>query len=186
MCRAAILVAPGFEEGETLTIVDIIRRAGLVCDIFGFSQVVKGGHDISLQCDKILSEEVIHYDMVILPGGYEGVTNLSNSEEVISILRSMNREQKYICAICAAPVVLEKADLLIGKSYTAYPGYDKKISQGTYSEDKVVVDGNIVTSRGPATAYAFAYKLVDLLGGDSLAVKRRMVYFNAFDVKEDE
>ena len=85
-----------------------------------------------------------------------------------------------------APIVLEKADLLMNKNYTAYKGYDQKIKQGHYLEDKVVIDGNIVTSRGPATAYAFAYKLVDLLGGDSLAVKNRMVYFNAFDVKEDE
>ena len=76
--------------------------------------------------------------------------------------------------------------LLVDKKFTAYQGYDQKIKQGTYLNDKVVIDGNIVTSRGPATAYAFAYKLVDLLGGDSLEVKKRMVYFNAFDVKEDE
>ena len=88
--------------------------------------------------------------------------------------------------MCAAPIVLEKANLLINKKYTAYIGYDQKIHQGTYLEDIVVIDGNIVTSRGPATVYAFAYRLVDLLGGDSLAIKKRMVYFNAFDVKEDE
>ena len=64
--------------------------------------------------------------------------------------------------------------------------YLQKIKQGTYLNDKVVIDSNIVTSRGPATAYGFAYKLVELLGGDDLAVKKRMVYFNAFDVKEDE
>ena len=73
-----------------------------------------------------------------------------------------------------------------GKNYTAYLGYDKKIKEGTYLEDKVVVDGHLVTSRGPATAYAFAYKLVDLLGGDSLKVKNRMLYFHAFEVGEDE
>ena len=70
--------------------------------------------------------------------------------------------------------------------FTAYQGYDQKIKQGTYLNDKVVIDSNIVTSRGSATAYGFAYKLVELLGGDDLAVKKRMVYFNAFDVKEDE
>lgn len=88
--------------------------------------------------------------------------------------------------MCAAPIVLEKANLLVNKNYTAYKGYGQKIKQGNYLEDKVVIDGNIVTSRGPATVYAFAYKLVDLLSGDSLALKKRMVYFNAFDVKEDE
>lgn len=186
MKKAAVLVAPGFEEGETLTIVDIIRRADLQCDMFGFDKVVEGGHEISIQCDKILNHEVTDYDMVILPGGYVGAANLKESDEVIAILYEMNKKGKYICAMCAAPIVLEKANLLMNKNYTAYKGYDQKIKQGHYLEDKVVIDGNIVTSRGPATAYAFAYKLVDLLGGDSLAVKNRMLYFNAFDVKEDE
>lgn len=186
MKKAAVIVAPGFEEGETLTIVDIIRRANLQCDMFGFDVVVGGGHGISVQCDKVLNDEVVDYDMIILPGGYDGVANMRDSEELISILHKMNEKGKYICAMCAAPIVLEKADLLVRKNYTAYIGYDKKIKQGHYLEDKVVIDGNIVTSRGPATAYAFAYKLVDLLDGDSLAVKKRMVYFNAFDVKEDE
>ena len=186
MGRAAIIVAPGFEEGETLTIVDIIRRANLQCDIFGFDKVVEGGHGISIQCDKVLNDEVINYDMIILPGGYDGADNMKNSEKVITILRKMNEQGKYICAMCASPIVLEKANLLENKKYTAYMGYNQKIKQGNYLEDKVVIDGNIVTSRGPATAYAFAYKLVELLGGDSLTVKKRMVYFNAFDVKEDE
>lgn len=186
MKKAAVLVAPGFEEGETLTIVDIIRRANLQCDMFGFDQVVTGGHEISVQCDKVLSLDVIDYDMVVLPGGYDGAANLRDSELVMEILHQMNKANKYIAAMCAAPIALEKAGLLENKNYTAYLGYDKKIQAGKYLEDKVVIDGNIVTSRGPATAYAFAYKLVDLLGGDSLAVKHRMVYFNAFDVKEDE
>ena len=186
MKKVAVIVAPGFEEGETLTIVDIIRRAHFQCDMFGFDKVVEGGHGICVQCDKILNDEVIHYDMVVLPGGYEGAANMRDSEEVISILHSMNEKGKYICAMCAAPIVLEKANLLVDKKFTAYQGYDQKIKQGTYLNDKVVIDSNIVTSRGPATAYGFAYKLVELLGGDDLAVKKRMVYFNAFDVKEDE
>lgn len=186
MKKAAVLVAPGFEEGETLTIVNIIRRADLQCDMFGFDKVVEGGHGIIVQCDKILSHEVTECDMVILPGGYDGSANLRDSEEVMSILHEMNEKGKYICAMCAAPIVLEKVNLLVNKNYTAYKGYGQKIKQGNYLEDKVVIDGNIVTSRGPATVYAFAYKLVDLLSGDSLALKKRMVYFNAFDVKEDE
>lgn len=186
MKKTGIILADGFEEGETLTIVDILRRAGIQCDMFGLKPIVTGGHEITVKCDKVINEELVDYDMVILPGGYEGVENLKVSAEVITILQKMNENGKYVCAMCAAPSVLEKADLLNGKKYTAYVGYDKKIKQGTYLEDKIVIDGNLVTSRGPACAYAFAYKLVDLLGGDSLAVKNRMVYFNAFDVKEDE
>ena len=112
--------------------------------------------------------------------------NDGSTDDSLEIIKEYDAAGKYICAMCAAPVVLEKAGLLEGRKFTAYMGYDKKIKAGTFLEDKIVVDGNLVTSRGPATAYAFAYKLVDLLGGDSLAVKNRMVYFNAFDVKEDE
>ncbi|MGG7058221.1 DJ-1 family glyoxalase III [Clostridium nigeriense] len=186
MKKAAVIVAPGFEEGETLTIVDIIRRANLQCDLVGFEEIVEGSHKIIIKCDKVLNQDVIDYDMIILPGGYPGATNLRDNDDLINILKKMNEKNKYVCAMCAAPIVLEKANLLEGKKYTAYVGYDKRIKQGNYLTDKVVIDDNIVTSRGPATSYAFAYKLVDLLGGDSLAVKKRMVYFNAFNVKEDE
>lgn len=186
MKRAAVLVAPGFEEGETLTIADVLRRAELECDLVGFSEEVEGAHQITVRCDKVISKEVEGYDMVILPGGYGGASALRDSDLVMEILREMDKAGKFVCAMCAAPIALERAGLLSGRSYTAYMGYDKKISQGTYLEDKVVADGNLVTSRGPATAYAFAYRLVELLGGDSLKVKRRMAYFNAFDVPENE
>ena len=183
MKKAAIIIASGFEEGEALTIADIIKRAHLQCDLVGFEQEVKGGHEIIVRCDHILNETLLDYDMVILPGGYGGAEAMKNNPTLISYLQQMNEKGKYVCAMCAAPIVLEKANLLVDKKFTAYQGYDQKIKQGN---DKVVIDSNIVTSRGPATAYGFAYKLVELLGGDDLAVKKRMVYFNAFDVKEDE
>lgn len=186
MKKAAVFTATGFEEGETLTITDIIRRAGIECHLVGLDKDVTGGHGITVRCDRTICDMDRNYDMVILPGGYEGVDNLANSDKILEIIKEYDAAGKYICAMCAAPVVLEKAGLLEGRKFTAYMGYDKKIKAGTFLEDKIVVDGNLVTSRGPATAYAFAYKLVDLLGGDSLAVKNRMVYFNAFDVKEDE
>ena len=166
MKKAAIIIASGFEEGEALTIADIIKRAHLQCDLVGYEQEVKGGHEIIVRCDHILNETLLDYDMVILPGGYGGAEAMKNNPTLISYL--------------------QKANLLVDKKFTAYQGYDQKIKQGTYLNDKVVIDSNIVTSRGPATAYGFAYKLVELLGGDDLAVKKRMVYFNAFDVKEDE
>lgn len=186
MKKAAVIFAPGFEEGEALTIVDIIRRAGIHCDAVGLTEFVTGGHDITVRSDVVLSEETADYDMIVLPGGYGGVDSMMGSELLLDVITKMNDKGKFVCAMCAAPVVLDKLGLLENRSFTAYKGYDKKISSGNFLEDKIVIDGNIVTSRGPATAYAFAYKLVELLGGDSLAVKNRMVYFNAFDVKEDE
>lgn len=186
MTKAALIIAEGFEESEALTIADILRRAKIECDLMGLAQEVTGGHGMTVRCDKVLSEELTGYDMVILPGGYEGSDNMRSCEPLIGMLKKMDAEGKYVCAMCAAPIVLERAGLLEGRKYTAYVGYGEKIHQGTYLEDIVVQDGNLITSRGPATVYAFAYHLVDVLGGDSLAVKNRMVYFNAFDVKEGE
>ena len=153
MKKAAIIIASGFEEGEALTIADIIKRAHLQCDLVGFEQEVKGGHEIIVRCDHILNETLLDYDMVILPGGYGGAEAMKNNPTLISYLQQMNEKGKYVCAMCAAPIVLEKANLLVDKKFTAYQGYDQKIKQGTYLNDKVVIDGNIVTSRGPATAY---------------------------------
>ncbi|MHC5229199.1 DJ-1 family glyoxalase III [Enterococcus sp. LJL99] len=184
MQKVAVIVAPGFEEGETLTIIDILRRAGITCDSVGFDKEVIGGHDIAIQCDRVLDDSIQMYDMVVLPGGYPGATNLKNNDKVIKLLKDMSADGKWIAAICAAPIVLEQAGLLENKKFTAYPGYGTKINSGHYLENIVVVDGKLITSRGPATTYAFAYELIDILNGDSLAVKNRMVYFNSFEEKE--
>ena len=185
MSKVAVMLAEGFEEGEALTIVDIIRRANIECHtISTVGEKVCGCHDIVVKADSIISDDVKEYDMVVLPGGLPGATNLRDDDRVIKLLKEMNKAGKFVCAMCAAPIVLGKAGVLEGKNFTAYVGYDEKIeTTGSFKEDSVVVDGNLITSRGPATAYAFAYKLVDVLGGDSLTVKNRMVYFNAFNAE---
>ncbi|MNJ64195.1 Chaperone protein YajL [compost metagenome] len=145
---------------------------------------VRGSHGIVVKADALMSDEVKNYDMIVLPGGLPGATNLRDDARVIQLLQEMNRAGKFIGAICAGPIVLGKAGVLDGRNFTAYVGYDQKIeTTGTFKEDIVVVDDHLITSRGPATTYAFAYKLVDSLGGDSLAVKNRMVYFNAFNAE---
>jgi len=185
MKKVAVILAEGFEEGEAITIVDIIRRAHIECHMFSISEtMVRGSHDIVVKADYIINESVKDYDMIVLPGGMPGATNLRDDERVIALIKEMSQANKFIAAMCAAPIVLAKAGVLEHKNFTAYVGYNNKIeTSGTFLEDSVVVDGNLVTSRGPATAYAFAYSLVDVLGGDSLAVKNRMVYFNAFDAE---
>lgn len=185
MVKAAVIAAPGLEEGETLTIVDILRRANLECDLIGLKKEIEGGHGITMVCDSILDETVAKYDMIILPGGYGGVESMCSSKQLLEILQKMDKQNKHICAICAAPYVLDQAGLLEGRTFTAYPGYDKKIPHGNFVEDEVVVDGNLVTSRGPATVYAFSYKLADLLHANSKAVKDRMLYSHAFNSKEE-
>lgn len=185
--RVAVLFAQGFEEGEALTIVDILRRAQIDCDIVGESDSVVGAHNIVVKSDRLIDDiKVSDYEMVVLPGGRPGADNLRDNDTVIRLIKEMNKAQKWIGAMCAAPIALERAGVLENRNYTAYVGYDKVIKSGHFVEDIVVVDKNIVTSRGPATVYAFAYALVDVLGKDSLAVKKRMVYTNAFDVEEDK
>ena len=181
MKKAAVMIAPGFEEGEALTIIDIIRRAQISCEAVGLTDMtVTGAHDITVRCDRVLSMDVSGFDMIVLPGGIPGATNLRDRDLLMEVIRKMNEEGRYVCAMCAAPIALERAGVLEGKSFTAYVGYDEKIQAGTFKEDEVVIDGNIVTSRGPATSYAFAYELARLLGGDDEAVKKRMLYDHAF------
>lgn len=182
----AVLFAPGFEEAEALTIVDILRRANLPAETVGMSgPEVTGGHGITLKTDKTLNEvSADRLEMAVIPGGYLGVERLLESEETLALLREMDAQGKWLAAICAGSRVLDKADVLENKRYTAYPGQEDKITTGIHCDEIVVKDGNVITSRGPATVYAFSYTLVDALGGDSLAVKNRMVYFNAF--KEGE
>ncbi len=182
MSKAAIILTDGCEEGEALTIVDIFRRASIICDMVGLTvNKITGAHNIKIRADRILDETLSEYDMVILPGGYAGVALMSNNQTLISVLKKMNDQNKYIGAICAAPVILEKAGLLAGRNYTCYPTTFEKIKEGKWVDDKVVVSGNIITSQGPATAYAFAYTLISLLGENPEKLKERMLYYSAFD-----
>lgn len=183
MKKIAVLFADGFEESESLTIVDILRRAGMDPQVVGVTgKEVMGAHDINVRADVLLSEiSAEETDMVVIPGGYVGVDALMHSMESLEFINQMNDLGKFVTAICAGPRVLDRAGILDGKRYTCYPGQEEKIKEGIFEEAIVLRDGNLITSRGPATCYAFAYALVDALGGDSLAVKNKMVYFNAFD-----
>ncbi|MBR2809986.1 MAG: DJ-1/PfpI family protein [Solobacterium sp.] len=185
--RTAVIAADGCEEGETLTIIDILRRAQIGCELVGLDKAeATGAHGITIACDRVLGEDVADYDMVILPGGYGGADAMCASAVLRGVLMKMHEAGKKLAAICAAPEAFDRAGLLAGKNFTCYPTVRERIRHGTWREDKVVVDGNLITGKGPAVVWAFAYKLVDELGGDSLTVKKRMVYFNAFDVREDE
>ena len=178
MKKTAIFLAPGFEEGEALTVADILRRAGIGCDLVGFSPVVGGAHQMKVQCDRVLDDIPADggYDMVIPPGGTRGSLTLGDSNRLMEILKAEAAAGKFVAAICAAPIALERAGLLDGKNYTAYVGYDKKIAAGHYREEIVVRDGNLITSRGPATAYAFGYALAEALGADTTVLREKMLY----------
>jgi 4-methyl-5(b-hydroxyethyl)-thiazole monophosphate biosynthesis len=178
--KAAILLAPGYEEGEALFVVDVLRRAGLTCDIVSVTgtPAVEGSHAITAQADKMLDESILDYDMLILPGGLLGATNLRDSTKVIEAIQAFDREGKLIGAICAAPMVLHRAGIHKGRTLTSYPDdkYRSLFTEADYREEIVVVDGNLITSRGPATTLPFAYALVDALGGDSAPLRKGMLF----------
>ena len=164
MKKVCVLLAEGFEEVEALTVSDIIRRAKVTCDLVSIKdKKVTSSHNVTIEADKIFDESM-EYDLIVLPGGIPGATNLRDDERVINLLKKQNKEGKLIGAICAAPIVLGKAGLTEGRKITSYPGYEDELPNCDYLEDAVVVDRNIITSRGPATSMVFAYKLLEILG----------------------
>jgi len=119
----------------------------------------------------------------VLPGGYGGSDAMRDNASLITALQKAAAKGKWVCAICAAPEALGRAGLLEGKRFTCYPGVKDQIENaGMWVDEAVVTDGNIITGQGPAFAYAFAFALVDALGGDSQTVKNRTIYYNVFDV----
>lgn len=176
----AVILAEGFEEIEALTVVDIMRRAGEHCDMVGIKGLdVKGAHNIKVEADVILSEKIKKYDLIVLPGGMPGSKNLKNNTDVIDLVKYFDNQNKLIGAICAAPIVLAEAGIIKGKDITSYPGFEEELIGSNYkTEENVVVDGNIITSRGPATAIEFSYKLLELLGNESYKMIREGMMYN--------
>lgn len=181
MKKVAVLLADGFEEIEALTVVDVLRRARITCDMVSIkNQTVCGTHNIEVNADKIIDENIKDYNMVVLPGGLPGADNLAQNEKVLEVIRNFNNDDtKYIAAICASPaIVLSKAGIEENRYITSYPDaeYEKMLEKANYVDELVVVDNNLITSRGPATALLFAYKLVDILGGNSKVLKEGMLW----------
>ena len=117
--------------------------------------------------------------MIVLLGGLPGATNLRDDERIIELVKYFDKvPEKFIAAICEAPIILEKAGIIKGRRITSYPGdeYTTLLKEANYLEDIVVVDDHLITSRGPATVLAFAYTLVDVLGGNSSLLKQGMLY----------
>lgn len=169
MASVLVPLAPGCEELEAVTIIDLLRRGGI--------EVVTAGLDSGpIQCSRgvVLMPDVSFasalsrsYDMVVLPGGGPGADRLDSDPRIERLLKQMAAEGHYVAAICAAPKVLARIGLLDGKLATSYPGFvDKmKLPTVTYVTKPVVHDGKIITSRGPGTAMDFALHLVEVLAG---------------------
>jgi 4-methyl-5(b-hydroxyethyl)-thiazole monophosphate biosynthesis len=164
--KALLVLADGFEETEAIVVADILRRAEVDLTIAALDNLqVTGSRKIKVSADKRLGEIKEKMDALILPGGSRGAENLARSQEVKEWIEKVNREGGIIAAICAAPaVVLAPTGILEGKKATGYPGSEKEFSrQTTFLEKDVVIDGNLITSRGVGTVFAFALALVERL-----------------------
>lgn len=169
MPRVLVPLAPGCEELEAVTIIDLLRRAGIEVVVAGLVPgIVKASRGTQLVPDTTL-DTALHedYDMVVLPGGMPGAQHLKDDARIIALMQKMAATGRYTAAICAAPTVLAAAGVLSGKTATAYPGFLEKMNlpDVMLSTDAVVRDGRVITSRGPGTAMDFALSLVEILSG---------------------
>ncbi|MBQ2706594.1 MAG: DJ-1/PfpI family protein [Agathobacter sp.] len=166
MKKLGVFMADGCEEIEALTVVDLARRAGIEVAMISITgeKLVKGAHGINFQTD--IPAEYMDFDMldgIVLPGGMPGTLNLGANDYVQKIIAQFASEGKLVSAICAAPSVLGEAGLLKGKKATSYPGFEDKLIGAEICADAVVVDGNIITSRGMGTAIDFALAIIEYL-----------------------
>jgi len=164
-------LAKGFEEIEGITIIDILRRAEIEVTTAGVGKkLIVGAHNITVHADAVIADmKSDDFDMIVLPGGWDGTYALADDVDVQRLLQEFKSKQKNIAAICAAPFALNKAGVL-SDNFTCYPSVEEKIRTEGYSADKkVVIDGKVMTSRGPGTASCFAFEIVRLLKGDALA-----------------
>lgn len=163
--KVLVPLATGFEEIEALSIVDVLRRAGATVVMAALEDLhVKGAHGIVVVADTLIHDvDASIFDMIALPGGLPGATNLAADTTVQTILKALDKAGKPIAAICAAPYALHTAGVLKEK-YTCYPSFEQKIgTQGYDPTHKIVKDSNIITSQGPSTAMIFALALVEKL-----------------------
>jgi 4-methyl-5(b-hydroxyethyl)-thiazole monophosphate biosynthesis len=169
MASVLVPLAQGCEELEAVTVVDLLRRAGIDVVTAGLdARPVRASRGVTLIADMTLDAALQQeFDMIVLPGGLPGADHLSADVRVIDLLKKMAADGRYTAAICAAPRVLAHAGLLDGKRATSFPGaLDIDAVPGLdYQEVPVVTDGKVITSRGPGTAMDFALTLIETLVG---------------------
>jgi 4-methyl-5(b-hydroxyethyl)-thiazole monophosphate biosynthesis len=165
MARVLVPLAPGFEEIEAVTVVDVLRRAGVTVDVAGTAPgPVTGSHGITLTPDRTLADATADdYDLIALPGGMPGTLHLRENAAVVRLVRDLAAGGRWTTAICAAPTVLAAAGLTAGRTVTSHPSVAEALGDARYREEPVVVDGRVITSRGAGTAMEFALALVERL-----------------------
>ena len=175
-----VFLANGFEEIEAITPIDILRRGGVEVMTVGINgKIVVGSHNIPIECDIEINDVSIR-DMqgIILPGGIPGTPNIERCGKAIMLIKHAIDNDLLVCAICAAPSILGKRDMLNGKNATCYPGYEDLLNGAVIYDEKVVKDGNIITSKGAGTAAEFSFEILTYLKGKVISdkIKAQMQY----------
>lgn len=172
MKRVLVPLAPGFEEIEALTVVDILRRAGAEVVVAGTALgPVEGRSRIRVIPDTVLDDVKGGFDMIVLPGGAVGAEHLKKDARVKALVERLAREGGHVAAICAAPAALSAMGATAGRTVTSHPSVRAELTRETVSDERVVVDGRLITSQGPGTAMEFAFRLVEALYGKEKAAE---------------
>jgi 4-methyl-5(b-hydroxyethyl)-thiazole monophosphate biosynthesis len=173
MPKVALLISNGFEEIEAVTLIDVLRRGDVDVVVAGLDgDTVLGGHGIRMHVDTNVDQvRVDELDGIVLPGGAPNAEALRDDQRVQTLLKAAAEADKFLCALCAAPIALERAGVLEGKRATSYPGFELPTAE--YVNDRVVEDGKTITSRGPGTAMEFALTLVRRFAGHVKATELR-------------
>lgn len=171
MPKALVILAPGFEEIEAISIIDVLRRGAIDVTVAGLTDdLISGSHDITIVPDTVL-DKVDHnvFDILVLPGGQPGTNNLKANERLLQWIRDRFKNRQKLAAICAAPTVLHKAGITDHLKLTSYPSEKEVFTNSDYLEKPVVKDGMVITSRGVGTALAFGLALIEELQGKEMA-----------------
>lgn len=167
MAKVYEFLSNGFEEVEALAPIDILRRGGIEAQTVSITgdRYVETSHGITLKTDLLIEDidSLDDADVLMLPGGLPGATNLNKHRGVRQALLAQYQAGRYVAAICAAPLVLGSIGILQGKRATCYPGFEKRMTGATYTQEQITIDGNIITGKGPGASLAFGYAILGLL-----------------------
>lgn len=167
-----LFLGTGFEEVEAVATIDVLRRAEVELTTVSVmnDRLVEGAHGVGIMADKMFDEvDYSKAKMLILPGGMPGTLNLGAHVGLVDLLREQNKKGRWIAAICAAPSILGKIHLLRNQQAVCYPGFEDQLEEAFISKERVMVSGNIVTSRGPGCTIEFALQLASILKGEDVA-----------------
>lgn len=183
MTKVAVVFSDGCEEVEGLSVVDVLRRLNIECDMYGLDKKeIIGDHNIKVMCDYIVDDSLLDYDLVAFPGGRPNAIHLRDSEKLAKIMIKRHEEGKWDAAMCAAPIALGRYGVLKDARFTCYPGFEKEILEDCPTakfETSITVtdeEHKVLTSRGPATAWAYAYAIAEIFGVDTTEIKKGMLY----------